>query len=100
VRAQGEAFAQGYDGVWDDGKRSCRPWGFRVEDIRRDLRVQMWYGKKDVFVPLVQGMKIRERLGEMAELRVEEESHAGILMHWKREILEGLRDGMRDGMEE
>jgi pimeloyl-ACP methyl ester carboxylesterase len=94
VRAQGEAFAQGYDGVWDDGKRSCRPWGFRVQDIRRDLRVQMWYGKKDVFVPLVQGMKIRERLGENAELRVEEESHAGILMHWKREILEGLRNGM------
>jgi hypothetical protein len=96
VRGTGEAFAQGYDGVWDDGKRSCGDWGFRVEDIRRDLKVQMWYGRNDVNVPLVHGEKTRERLGENARLRVEEESHAGILMHWKREILEGLRDGMEE----
>jgi hypothetical protein len=46
VRATGEAFAQGYDGVWDDGKISCRDWGFRVQDIRKDLTVHLWYGAK------------------------------------------------------
>lgn len=96
VRSTGQAFKQGYDGVWDDGKRSCRPWGFRVEDVRRDLKVQLWYGRQDVYVPLVHGVKIKERLGEGAVLRVEEESHAGISGHWKREILEGLRDAMVD----
>jgi pimeloyl-ACP methyl ester carboxylesterase len=96
VRAQGEAFVQGYDGAWDDGKRSANEWGFRVQDIRRDLKVQMWYGRNDVYVPLVHGKKIKERLGENAQLRVEEETHAGIFMHWKREILEGLRDGMEE----
>lgn len=96
VRSTDQAFKQGYDGVWDDGKRSCRPWGFRVEDVRKDLKVQLWYGRQDVYVPLVHGVKIKERLGEGAELKVEEESHAGIGGHWKREILEGLRDAMVD----
>ncbi|KAF2036501.1 alpha/beta hydrolase fold protein [Setomelanomma holmii] len=86
-----EAFAQGYDYVWDDGKMSCRDFGFRVQDIRKDLEVQLWYGMKDTFVPLVHGLQIAARLGEGAELRVEDEAHAGILVHWKREILEGLR---------
>ncbi|KAF1911059.1 hypothetical protein BDU57DRAFT_507692 [Ampelomyces quisqualis] len=94
VRANDQAFRQGYDGVWDDGKRSCRPWGFRVEDVRRDLRVQLWYGREDVYVPLVYGVQIAARLGGRTELRVEEESHAGIGVHWKRENLEGLRDAM------
>jgi pimeloyl-ACP methyl ester carboxylesterase len=96
VRANDQAFKQGYDGVVDDGKRSARPWGFRVEDVRRDLKAQLWYGRQDVYVPLVHGMQIAARLGSSAKLRVEEESHAGIGVHWKREILEGLRDAMAD----
>jgi pimeloyl-ACP methyl ester carboxylesterase len=94
VRATGEAFVQGYDGVWDDGKISCRDWGFKVQDIRKDLTVHLWYGRKDVFVPLNHGVTIKERLGERARLRVEDEAHGGILMHWKREIFAGLRDCM------
>jgi pimeloyl-ACP methyl ester carboxylesterase len=94
VRACGEAFAQGYDGVWDDGTISCRDWGFKVQDVRKDLKVQLWYGKNDVFVPPNHGLQIAARLGGRAELRVEDEAHAGILMHWKREILKALRDEM------
>jgi hypothetical protein len=89
-----EAFAQGYDHVWDDGKKSCRDFGFKVQDIRKDLMVQLWYGKKDRFVPLVHGMQIAARLGRAAELRVEDEAHAGILIHRKREILELLGKSM------
>jgi pimeloyl-ACP methyl ester carboxylesterase len=94
VRASGEAFAQGYDGVWDDGKKSAAEFGFRLQDIREDLTVQLWYGKNDVFVPLVHGTQIAARLGGRAQFRVEDESHGGILMHWKREIFEAIRDSM------
>jgi hypothetical protein len=94
VRATGEAFAQGYDGVWDDGKISCRDWGFGVEDIRKDLSAFLWYGRNDVYVPLNHGVRIKQRLGERARLRVGDEAHGGILMHWRREIFEGLRDEM------
>lgn len=94
VRAQSEAFAQGYDYVWDDGKKSANEFGFKLQDLRQDLKVQMWYGEKDWFVPLSHGLKIAARLGERAQLRVEDESHGGILMHHKREILEALRDAM------
>ncbi|KAH7396801.1 Alpha/Beta hydrolase protein [Phaeosphaeria sp. MPI-PUGE-AT-0046c] len=94
VRAQGEAFAQGYDYVWDDGKKNANEFGFRLQDMRQDLKVQMWYGEKDYFVPISHGLKIAARLGERVSLRVEDESHGGILMHHKREILEALRDTM------
>ena len=94
VRAQGEAFAQGYDHVWDDGKKSARVFEFKLQDMRKDLKVMMWYGEKDYFVPLSHGLKIAAMLGERVELRVEDESHGGILMHHKREILEALGKSM------
>jgi len=94
VRSNSQAFVQGYNGVWDDGKTSCRPFGFKVKDLTGDLEVQLWYGKEDVFVPPVHGLQIAARLGGRAQLRMEDESHAGIQIHWKREILEALRDSM------
>jgi hypothetical protein len=47
IRANEQSFAQGYDGVWDDGKKSCTKFGFRVQDIREDLKVHLWYGKEE-----------------------------------------------------
>ncbi|KAH7083093.1 alpha/beta hydrolase fold protein [Paraphoma chrysanthemicola] len=90
-----QAFAQGYDYVWDDGKMSCSDFGFKVNDIRKNLPVQLWYGKNDTFVPLVHGLQIAARLDGRAELRVEDEAHAGILLHWKREILEAVARTIR-----
>jgi hypothetical protein len=94
VRAVAEAFAQGYDHVWDDGRMSCTDFGFRVQDIGKDLKMQLWYGKYDYFVPLNHGLQIAARFGGRADLQVKDEAHAGILMHWRKEILEGLRDSM------
>jgi pimeloyl-ACP methyl ester carboxylesterase len=99
ARTSVEAFRQGYDGAWDDGRVSCEPWGFGVQEIRKDLKVQLWYGKDDYFVPLNHGLQIAARLGANADLRVKDETHAGILMHWRKEILEGLRDMMKESEE-
>jgi hypothetical protein len=41
VRSTGEAFAQGYDYVWDNRKKSSNQFGFRLQDLRHDLKVQM-----------------------------------------------------------
>lgn len=94
IRSCGQAFAQGYDYIWDDGVVSCSDFGFKVEDIRKDLTVQLWYGKKDYFVPMNHGVQIAARLGDEARLHLKDEAHAGILMHWKREIFEAIAKSM------
>ena len=90
LRAGREAFAQGYEAVYEDGQLMCRDWGFRIEDVRKDLKVQLWYGKRDSFIPLNHGLQIAARLGGRAQLRVEDEGHAGIAINWNREILEAI----------
>jgi hypothetical protein len=94
IRSSGEAFAQGYNGVMDDGKKSATDFGFRIQDIREDLTIHLWYGKRDCYVPLIHGTQIAARLGGRAQFRVEDESHAGILMHWKGEILKAIGNSM------
>ena len=90
LRSSQESFAQGFDGVRQDGKSMCMNFGFRVEDIRADLPVQLWYGKQDTFVPPIHGEQIAARLGGRAHLRMEDEAHWSILVNWKKEILEDL----------
>jgi len=85
-----EAFAQGFDGVLLDGKLCCLDFGFKVEDIRPDLPVQLWYGKQDVFVPPNHGVQLAKRLGSRADLRLEDETHACLPVNWKKEIIENL----------
>lgn len=90
LRSTRASFSNGYDCVWDDGKIMCTNFGFKLEDVRKDLPMTLWYGKHDKFVPPIHGYTIAARLGEHAELRMEEEAHSGIFFHWRREILEGM----------
>ena len=69
LRSSRESFVQGFDGMTQDGKVMCRDYGFRIEDIRPDLPVQLWYGKHDTHVPLNHGEQIAARLGGRAYLR-------------------------------
>ncbi len=96
LQAGREAFAQGYDAVWQDARIMCMDWGFRVQDIRKDLDVQLWYGKNDGFVPLNHGLQIAARLSEKTCLRVEDEGHSGISINWNRQILEAIVRSGRD----
>ncbi|KAI4650656.1 hypothetical protein J4E93_003013 [Alternaria ventricosa] len=93
LRSTREARAQGFDGIAVDGKVICSDWGFRVEDIRKDLPVQLWYGKDDCFVPANHGVQIAARLGsdnENVVLRVEDATHSTISQRWKRAQLEAM----------
>lgn len=90
LRSTREAYAQGFEGTLQDGKLMCTDFGFRVQDIRTDLPVQLWYGKHDVHVPLIHGQQIAARLDGRASFRVEDDTHASISQNWKKEQLEAL----------
>jgi pimeloyl-ACP methyl ester carboxylesterase len=94
LRSVRESYTQGFDGVSLDGRLMCMDFGFRVEDIRPDLPVQLWYGKLDTDVPPNHGLQIAARLGGRAVLRVEDETHGGISQNWKKEELEALLKSM------
>jgi len=94
LRSTRESLAQGFDGLLQDGKVMCMDYGFRIEDIRPDLPVRLWYGKHDTYVPLNHGKQIAARLGGRAYLRVEDETHASISQNWKKEVLEDLIKSM------
>ncbi|MCJ1254051.1 hypothetical protein MMC24_001865 [Lignoscripta atroalba] len=90
LRSSRECFAQGFDGLLQDGKLISMDFGFRIEDIRSNLPVQLWYGKLDTYVPLSHGEQIAARLGSRANLRREDETHASIVTNWEEQILEDL----------
>jgi pimeloyl-ACP methyl ester carboxylesterase len=94
LRSTREAFSQGFDGVLLDGKLCCLDFGFKVEDIRPDLPVHLWYGKQDVFVPPNHGVQLAKRLGSRAYLRLEDETHVSLMVNRKKEILENLIKAM------
>ena len=93
LRSSREAFAQGFDGFLLDGKLINNDFGFRIEDIRADLPIQLWYGKLDTYVPLSHGEQTAVRLGGRAKLRVEDETHASISTR-REEILRELVGAM------
>ncbi|OCK75658.1 alpha/beta-hydrolase [Lepidopterella palustris CBS 459.81] len=90
LRSARECFSHGYDAAVQDGRLMSTEWGFRIEDIRPDLPVQLWYGKQDSSVPLNHGEQIAVRLGGRAHLRVEDETHASLQIKYQEEILENL----------
>ncbi|KAK7887391.1 hypothetical protein LTR67_009811 [Exophiala xenobiotica] len=90
LRSGRETFAQGFDPTLQDGILLSKDLGFRIEDIRPDLPVQLWYGKQDVNVPLNHGETIAKRLGDRATLRVEDETHASIFFKWREQFLGDL----------
>ena len=98
LRSTREARAQGFEGIALDGKVLCRDWGFQIEGIRKDLRVQLWYGKDDCFVPANHGVQIAARLGGdngRVVLRLEDDTHTTISQRWQREQLEAIAAVMR-----
>ncbi|KAF1844476.1 alpha/beta-hydrolase [Cucurbitaria berberidis CBS 394.84] len=92
LRSNRESQAQGFDGVYKDGRLMCSIWNFGIEDIRPNLPVRLWYGKHDTSVPPNHGVQIAARLGggERVHLRVEDDTHASISIYRKREQLEEI----------
>lgn len=69
---------QGVDAVVQDGQVMCSDWGFKLEDVRKDLPVNLWYGNYDVNCPPIHGIETKERIGDNAVLHLEDETHGSI----------------------
>jgi pimeloyl-ACP methyl ester carboxylesterase len=69
---------------------------FELEDVRRDLPVQLWYGRYDASVSWLVGEDLKKRLcGDDVQLYVREETHLGMLLTCRYELLTNLRGYMR-----
>ncbi|KAI1118741.1 alpha/beta hydrolase fold protein [Nemania sp. NC0429] len=94
VRNHREAYHQGFDGFVLDGNLSSRDFGFRIEDIRHDLPVHLWYGKYDTSVPPGHGEEIAARLGPNARLKIEDETHGSLTWNCRVRALDELLEAM------
>ena len=93
------AVAQGLAGFEDDAYVLSRDPGYRVEEIRPDLPVQLWYGTADTNIAPKAGEEIAERLrvagNEKVELHMEPgETHGSTQVQFRRRYLEDLLRAM------
>ncbi|KAI3329184.1 alpha/beta-hydrolase [Xylariaceae sp. AK1471] len=94
VRNHREAYRQGFHGFSLDGGLMSVDFGFRIEEIRRDLPIHLWYGKDDTNVPPSHGEGIAARLGPMTRLRIEDETHGSLTWNCRVRALEDLLEAM------
>lgn len=88
LKRSNDVLAQGWDGAFRDMKLLASDPGFRVEDIRKDLKVKLLYGRLDGNVPLNHGIQVAKRIGDNAELTIlEDETHASIYLEHRDEFL-------------
>lgn len=90
-----EHFRQGVDGFMDEGRVLTSDWGFRLEDIRPSVPIQLRYSKKDTNVPISMGEDIAARLGPGRDLHVyEDETHMDLVLKHASDALEKLLERM------
>lgn len=90
-----EHYRQGVDGHMEDGRVLTSDLGFRVEDIRSSLPIQLWYSRQDTNVPLRIGEAIATRLSSPPDLHVvEDETHLSLVLGYSHDALERLLEKM------
>jgi len=87
IRRSREVYRQGMDGMSTDFRVLNSDFGFRIEDIRKDLPVYIWHGRMDNMVPLQHAEKVAARLGDNAHLKVSDDTHLSIWADYKEEYL-------------
>jgi pimeloyl-ACP methyl ester carboxylesterase len=87
LRRAGEVYEQGMDGMSDDFRLLNSDFGFKIEDVRKDLPVHIWHGRLDDMVPLQHAEKVAARLGDNAHLRITDDTHLSVWAEQKEEYL-------------
>lgn len=91
-----QAFLQGRARAVEDGTVIAGRWGFKVEDIREDVKLQLWFGSKDGNVGGNVGQQIKQRFRGEAELQVKDETHLSLQVHWADDIMRALARAMQE----
>jgi len=94
-----EAVAQGWDGFLDETRVLSQEPGFRVEDIRADLPVQLWCGTDDNNVSPKAGEETAQRLRAGGNSKVElhikvGETHGSTQVKYRKDVLKDLLRAM------
>jgi pimeloyl-ACP methyl ester carboxylesterase len=94
-----EAVAQGWEGFLDETRVLSSDPGFRVEDIRADLPVQLWYGTDDTNVSPKAGEETAQRLraggNSKVELHMKQgETHGSTQVKYRKDVLKDLLRAM------
>ena len=90
-----EHYKQGVDGHMEDGRVLTSDWGFRLEDIRSNIPIQLWYSKKDTNVPFRMGEAIAARLNTRPAFYAnEDETHLNLVLKCSADALERLVEEM------
>jgi len=98
-----EALSQGLQGLADDARVLSRNPGFRVEDIPKDLPVQIWCGTDDTNVSPKAGEETAQRLRSSGNTKVElhmmpGETHGSVQVKFRKDYLRALLEAMsREG---
>jgi pimeloyl-ACP methyl ester carboxylesterase len=91
VEAMREHFRQGVEGHMEERRvMTSRDLGFELREVRRDLPVQLWYGRFDTSVSWKVGEAIAEMLGDNAKLCVRDEAHLSLIAGCGEEVLARL----------
>lgn len=90
-----ECFRDGVEGAVQDSLRLGSDWGFRIEDIRKDLPVFLWYGTFDEIAPPKHAEQFAARLGNNARLRLMNETHGSMFANQPRQYLSEIVRYMR-----
>lgn len=87
----------GVEGMVEDwGVMTREDLGFELEEIRRDLPIQLWYGRYDTSVSWHVGRELKRRLrGDGVELHVREETHLSMLLNCGTDVLRSAREHVR-----
>ena len=99
LRSTREAVSQGWSGFLDDSAILSSDPGFRVEDIRTDLPVQLWYGTDDTNISPQAGEETAQRLRAAGNTKVElhmekGETHGSTQVNFQKMMLTDLLKAM------
>jgi pimeloyl-ACP methyl ester carboxylesterase len=90
LRSCREAFAGGFEATGNDGQIMASRYGFNIEEIRKDLPVQLWYGTLDATTPIEHGRQIAKKLGGQAVLHESEDTHGSLQVRYGKEAWKAL----------
>ncbi|KAK4626233.1 hypothetical protein CLAFUW4_05233 [Fulvia fulva] len=85
-----EYFQDGFDTLIQDATLLGSKWDFRVEDIRPDLPMHLWFGKQDKNVSVYHGVEIAKRFRGKARLHYLDETHLSLQVRYFNQILDDL----------
>lgn len=87
LRTSREAFKNGVDAVVQGSMLLGSDWHFRIQDIRPDLPVWLWYGRFDDIAPIGHGEEIAARLGKNVRFNALDETHGSMFANQPRTYL-------------